>query len=710
MTELRYRWRGAALGMVMGAVVSATCSGLRADDGAGTAVAPLGEAPPAVHMETGTVVVAEAAAVAASPGVPALTIAMPPAPGDELSQLPVDTVDAVPVSTGAVPVVDMPVVDPTGTVVGAVSDDAPAYSDRVSLSFAEGASIDEVLTAFSLQTGKGIVLGPEVTGQVMLRLRNAPWEEALRVILEPYGYGYKAIGDTIVVSKLEQRAITESLESLQSRVFTLKYLDAFGVKDMIEAQLSKRGSLTTLTIRGQRGWEYASAEKGAVSGSGADSGKRVRMQEDESQREVERQRSRTIVVTDVASVLERIEGLLSAVDIMPVQVLIEARFVEVDHGVLQDLGVQFGTGRGGVTSSGPTPVNVTTDGNLVGVGVQQSGGAVAPSAFAPNSLELKNKQPFNAGLTLLFQKLDPTQFEVMLHMLEEDNYLNVLSAPRILTLNNQEATIMVGTKYPIIRTDVSGDTGTASTSIDYWQDIGIQLNVVPQICEREHIRMVIHPAVTAQIGTVSGRTVTGTGGTVIPSTDYPVLSTRETETQIILRSGEMLAIGGLLKDEERKTEFKVPFLGDIPLLGWLFRRETTSMKKLDLVIFLTATIVPPEEAVTLGESPRMQQLRDLRADSQAATVDAVAQAADIDQRTVVDTVKAVGTEEKVLEGDDRIAISEQDRRDAAWREDERQKEELIRRLQEQRKAFVETLRGIAEKAPPGASPPPPPAM
>lgn len=469
-----------------------------------------------------------------------------------LAQLPVEERPApAPLPAAAV---DEALVEP----VAEGAEDAPAHSDRVTLSFAEGASIDEVLTAFSLQTGKGIVLGPEVTGQVVLRLRNTPWEEALQVILAPYGYDYKPLGDTIIVNKLEQRAITESLEPLFSRVFKLKYLDAFGVKEMIEAQLSpRRGSLTTLTIRGQRGWKYDSGDsggKGGMSASGADSGKRTRKEDDEQQREIERQRSRMIVVTDIVSVLDRVEKLLEQVDIMPVQVLIEARFVEVDHGVLQDLGVQFGTGRGGATSTGPTPVSVTTGGSLLGVGVQQSGGSVAPAAFAPGSLELSNKQPFNAGLTLLFQKLDPTQFEVMLHMLEEDAYLNVLSAPRILTLNNEEATIMVGTKYPIIKTDVSNGSGSSSssTSIDYWQDIGIQLNVVPQICEREHIRMVIHPAVTSQIGTVSGRTISNPGsaggGTSVPATDYPVLSTRETETQIILRSGEMLAIGGLLKD------------------------------------------------------------------------------------------------------------------------------------------------------------------
>ncbi len=547
--------------------------------------------------------------------------------------------------------------------------------ELVTLNFSAGADIRDVLTAYSLQSGRSVVLGPEVAGEVRLQLRDVPWNEALDVILQPYGYSYRVVGNTIVVSRMQQQATVDAVAPLVSKVFTLRYLDAFGVKEMIEAQLSPRGSMSTLTIRGQKGWEYGETTQM----SGSDSGKRDRISETDEDRERERLRSRTIVVTDTPSVVERVEALLSEVDITPIQVLIEARFIEVDTGVLQDVGVQFGTGAGGATSSGPQAEGISQAGNLFGVGVQQTGGGVAPAAFQPRSSELNKTQPFEAGLSLLFQKLDPLQFEVLMHALEEDASLQTLSSPRILTLNNEEATIMVGTRYPIIKTEISGDSGSISTTIDYWQDIGIQLNVVPQICEDDSIRMVIHPAVTSQIGITSGRTQSGSG--VVPFTEYPILSTRETETQVILRNAETLAIGGLLKNEEQETVFKVPLLGDVPLLGALFRRKTTSVKKLDLVIFLTATIIATDESHLVARDSIIKDDQESRQAQENELLGIEQSQMSADLRALIDFEKMRESGGNLRESAERLSDAERERR---WRHEEEMREELIRRLQEER--------------------------
>jgi len=546
--------------------------------------------------------------------------------------------------------------------------------ERVTLNFSDGADLRDVLTAYSVQSGRSVVLGPEVGGEVRLHLNEVPWDEALDVILQPYGFSYRTVGETIVINKMEQQSLVESVEPLISKVFTLRYLDAFGVKEMIEAQLTPRGSLSTLAARGQKGWEYGVEGMGA-----ADSGKRDRLEETEEERESQRLRSRTLVVSDVPAVVERIGALLDQVDIMPIQVLIEARFIEVNNGVLQDIGVEFGSGQGGATATEVQPVNVSQGGKLFGLGIQQTGGKADPAAFRPESTELNNTYPFDAGLSLLFQKLDPLQFEVLLHALEEEASLNVLSSPRILTLNGQEATIMVGTKYPIIKTEVSGESGSISTSIDYWQDIGIQLNVVPQICEDNNIRMVIHPAVTAQIGTASGRTVSGNN--VVPFTDYPILSTRETETQIIIKNAETLAIGGLLKNEEQETIFKVPFLGDLPLIGRLFRRRTTNVKQLDLVIFLTATKISSEQSILLTEDEEIKRESE-HLETASGELDAeVTPQMSADLRALIDLEKMRGSGRKLGDGMERLSDSERERR---WEAEEQLREELIRRLQKQR--------------------------
>jgi len=461
-------------------------------------------------------------------------------------------------------------------------------SDTFTINVVDG-SINDVLNAFSRQTGRNMVIGPNVTNRVTLRISETPWEEALEVMLKPYGYGHKMVGDTIIINKLDRIQEVEKVEPLAYKVYDLKYLDAFGVIEMIRAQLTDRGHVSTISMRGQRGWGFAEGEsEGSGSGTG---GKRERMAAIDiaKEREYEQMRSKLIVVADIPSVLLEIDELLKRVDHMPVQVLIESRFVEVNTETLRDVGVQLGSGSSGspiVTFEGPGS-------SIQGLGVKSVSGEVLPSAFKTQSTGLAGQQPFNTGASILFQQLTDVEFEVLMHALEEEGGLNVLSAPRILTLNNQEATIMVGEKYPIIRSDVSGEFGGSSTSIDYWQDIGIQLNVVPQVCAQEYIRMIVHPAVTEQIGTASARTVSGSAGGIVPQTEYPILSTREAETQVVIKNGETIVIGGLLKDVEAKSVFKVPILGDIPLLGNLFKRKTTRVEQLDLLIFLTATVVDP---------------------------------------------------------------------------------------------------------------------
>ncbi|WP_372796877.1 secretin and TonB N-terminal domain-containing protein, partial [Pontiella sp.] len=119
------------------------------------------------------------------------------------------------------------------------------------------ANIAEVLKAYSLQTGQSIVVGPDVVSEnVNVRLMNIPWEEALDVILKPYGFGYRVVGDTIVISKLENIVTVEGIEPLVSRVFKLGFLDAYDIQGIIEAQLTARGKYTILETKSLPGWEF----------------------------------------------------------------------------------------------------------------------------------------------------------------------------------------------------------------------------------------------------------------------------------------------------------------------------------------------------------------------------------------------------------------------------------------------------------------------
>lgn len=462
--------------------------------------------------------------------------------------------------------------------------------------------IVQVLNAFSRQTGRSIVVGPEVTGNITLRVTNIPWHEALDVILKPYGYAYYLVGDTIIIcaqDKMPKAAMTatgavtnqppRSAEPLVVKVYSLKYLDASDLEGLIANQLSPGGKIGKLIIRSQS-WQDQQIYQGNINTTSSESlGRLKRLQEDGSQ-----VRGKTLVVVDTQVVLDRIQSILDQVDKMPIQIQISARFVEVSANLLRDLGVEWGTGLNGATEPGVKTISTLGASGLYAAGAQQISGTVKPSGFNPQT-QLSGVRPFDGGLTLAFQKLTDLQLEVLLHMLQEDVSYNMLSSPSVLTMNNQDAVIIVGQKLPIIKSDTSGGLGTTtiSTSLERYEDIGIKLKVMPQVCDNEMINLIVHPSVRELLGYQSGTVGTSAGssaGSSVSLTQYPVVATREAETHVMVKSGQTIVIGGMLRDKKQTTQVKVPFLGSIPLLGTLFRRETTNTEKIELLIFLTASI------------------------------------------------------------------------------------------------------------------------
>lgn len=439
---------------------------------------------------------------------------------------------------------------------------------RVTL-IADDTPVITILNLFSSQTGRSIVISPEITGRATVRLTDVPWDQALESVLKPFNYGFYQDGSTTVIT---------GSSPLKSKVITLKYLDAQDVEPVLAAFLTPRGKIMRLTNLGQT-WGAAASQSESVAG-GEGMGKRTRIQEDPKL-----SRSKTLMVTDTPTVLDQISTFLNEIDVPPAQILIEARFLELNPRVLQDIGFEFGTDGG-----------FTRGSHAFGYKADQVSGGVAPGNFSAYSAPtLESTAPFNAGLNLAFQRLTSVQYSLMLHALQEDASANVLSAPRILTLNNQEAVIIVGTKFPIINSDASsaaaGGAATITTSLRGYEDIGIQLNVLPQVSDSKMINMIVRPSVRELVGTRSGKTVSGE---VTALTEYPVISTREAETQVVMPDGQTIVIGGLLKDRQSQTTIKVPFLGSIPGIGWLFRRNTVQNEKIELLIFVTASIVPAE--------------------------------------------------------------------------------------------------------------------
>jgi type IV pilus assembly protein PilQ len=496
---------------------------------------------------------------------------------------------------------------PAEIPVAANASQVLSASDNVTLDFKE-ADIQNVLKIVSYKSGINIVSTPEVMGNVTVRMVDVPWETALDVILKTYGYSYQKQGNIILVTKMENMAKLQEGEPLQSEIFTLKYLDAQDAQKIIIPLLTPRGKISVLYARGQKGWTFGTFKIGKDTAASA----ALEREKQESKPEtismgttatgelVSRKadfdasvKSKILLITDTAPSLDRIRNIiLPAVDKKPRQVLIETRIMEVQKDRLKDIGVEWGKGTGSITTN-------TATGSIVG---RNKSSAITPNAFDPleGTSTIPGTYPYNTGLQFLFTKIGGTKMEVLLHALEEDNHTNLLSSPKILTLDNQEASILVGYHTPILTSSVTaGDANTGPTqtqSLDYYQEIGIRLNVVPQISEEGYINMIIHPSVTSSTSNVTATNVAGTGNDAITSTvNYPIIDVREAQTQVFIKNNETIVIGGLLKDVKTKETIGIPFVMNIPWVGKFFTRETENVSKIDLLIFITAHIVEDGE-------------------------------------------------------------------------------------------------------------------
>jgi len=518
------------------------------------------------------------------------------------SQLPAETQDAV---TG-------PQGKPEGRII---TVESLSVSQNVTLDFKE-ADIQNVLKIISYKSGINIVTTPDVIGNVTIRLVDVPWERALDVILKTYGFGYQKQGNVILVTKMENISKIQAEEPLQTEIFTLKFLDAQDAEKVLIPLLSPRGKVSVLYARGQKGWKFGTFQIGKTESKvrGLD-----KIEEGQTKSEtisVERSatgdlvskkadfdpsiKSKTLIITDTISSLERIRNvILPQVDKKPRQVLIETRIMEVNVDKLKDLGFDWGTGSSGASgyTTAPTDIGINSD-NSKTLAARNLTSAFTPSLFGPKeaTTAFTGAYPYSGGLELLFKKLTGTQFEVILHALAEDAHTNTLSSPRILTLDNQEASILVGFHTPILSSTVSAGSSTEgptqTQTLDYYQEIGIRLNVVPQISDEGYINMIIHPSVTSTSSNVTATNVAGTGTGAITSTvDYPIINVREAQTQVLMKDGEMVVLGGLLSDVKSKETIGVPILSKVPFIGKFFQREIVDTAKVDLLIFISAHVL-----------------------------------------------------------------------------------------------------------------------
>lgn len=420
-----------------------------------------------------------------------------------------------------------------------------------------------------------IIVSPEVEGMVSIDLRNIDWRTALGVILKTYNYTYAQRGDVIIVSGIQG---APAQAGLKMEVFKLKYLYADTAKNLIAPFLSPDGKTSVLDVPEEK-----------ISSTTSTSG---------TVNEVKTSYSKVLIVYDTPDKLDQLSTLLSELDVMPKQILIQAIIMEVNRDTLRDIGFDWGTGKSGASGSATPPSDIgLNQKDTMTVAGRNLASEFTPNAFNPleGTTTFPGTHLYKAGLEVLFKKIVGTQFEVILHALEEDARTNTLSKPIILTVNNQLASILIGTKFPIIQTQTSSENSyIVGGSLQQYMDIGVQLRVKPQICgsNDEYINLLLHPIVSSY--TQTSKVTTQAGTTLV---EYPIINTREAETQMLVKDGETIVMGGLLKDVKTHEDLGIPFLRKIPLLGRLFDRSINDNSKVDLMIFITAKIVKPGEVL-----------------------------------------------------------------------------------------------------------------
>ncbi|HTL48741.1 MAG TPA: secretin N-terminal domain-containing protein [Verrucomicrobiae bacterium] len=426
----------------------------------------------------------------------------------------------------------------------------------VTLDFKD-ADINTVLRVMSLKSGVNIVAGPEVQGTVTIRLENVPWKKALEVVLRTYGYVFEKDGNIIRVTTRENLAA----EPLVTKTFILNYSKAAEVMEAVKDMLTERG--------------------------------RIKVAE----------RTNMLVITDIPTNLYSIEEVVTKLDKVTPQAYIDSKVVKTDVGTAENLGVEWRTGGDSATqllklsgSSRPTtfPFASKTDnlfGGNIGNALQQYFPVLntdpGTAAANPNDPRGFPEPEASASTTYNYGTLDFSGFSAILQMLKTRSNTKVVSNPRIVVLNNQSANIQVGSDIPLPTFERNETTGSVEISGFYYRQVGVVLKVTPHINSEEEILVDLNPEVSS------------TGANIdFGEFQIPSFNVTKAITQVLIRSGETIAIGGLLTDNVAMNESKVPYLADLPLVGKAFRskRQTAgdANKKVETLFFVTVTMVDTE--------------------------------------------------------------------------------------------------------------------
>ena len=413
----------------------------------------------------------------------------------------------------------------------------PGYAgEKLSLNF-QNIEVRSVLQVIADFTGLNIITSDTVTGNLTLRLKDVPWDQALDIIMQNKGLSMRKTGNVILVApaeevtakekaQLEALNAIEDLEPLRTEVFTLRYQKALSFKDILTGANSSGGAGQSKSILSKRGSAVMDP------------------------------RTNTLFIQDTAKKLEEIQGIINKTDVPVKQVMIESRLVIADDKFGKSLGSKFGVQYDGTPSRNTT---LSVGGSL--------GGGNTTSGLNSNLPVIGNAGTLAFSLFRLPAGL---LLNLELTALEADRRGKIVSSPRVTTANQQKARIAQGLEIPYEEKSSSGATSVAFKKAE------LSLEVTPQITPDEKIIMDLEVRKDS-IGQ--------------PTTAGPAINTQSVQTQVLVSNGETAVLGGIYEQTERNDVDKVPFFGDLPIVGNAFKRRIKQDDKTELLIFITPKIM-----------------------------------------------------------------------------------------------------------------------
>jgi len=459
--------------------------------------------------------------------------------------------------------------------------------EKLSLNF-QNVEVRAVLQVIADFTGLNIITSDTVTGSLTLRLKDIPWDQALDIIMQTKGLDMRKNGNVVLIAPREELAVKEKqqleaqqqiaeLEPLVTETFQLNYMRVQDFANMLASNRQQQfglGAGQTATTGGQGS---ILSKRGVAIGD---------------------PRTNQLIVSDTASRLEEVRRLIRQLDTPVRQVTIESRIVIADDKFSRQLGIRFGvqTGftlqkryAGGFGGSLNTQPVVHTEGNTVTRDTRTqtpyelaSGIATAGYSDSPQlNVNLPVPNPAGQIALTLINLGSGNLINLELSALEADSRGKVVSSPRVVTQDNGKASIEQGTEIPYVTPGTANNPATVQ-----FKKAVLRLDVTPQITPDNRVTMIVE----IRKDSVGQLVNLGNGFTV------PAIDTKNVTTQITVNNGDTAVIGGIYEEVVNNDVTKVPFLGDLPILGYLFKTTDKAIEKTELLIFLTPRVV--KESVT----------------------------------------------------------------------------------------------------------------